>query len=271
MKTVYSIAVLSFLTAMSAIQGADNMKAFAPAEAGMVRHVLQLPKQEDEAAFKVELIAGKTVQVDEGNRYFFGGKIEAENIKGWGFTRYMVSKLGPASVSRNLASRNFRSMRIHWKITRLDEGDEQDPRFAECLLEIEGWIECDGKPAGLVDAHYLFAEDPASDTAFMELWDLDATSCDVFEEIIDHDRRKFREPIPRFLDPASGFLCVNFIALHPPFRRMGLGREVMRELVRAMADPRIGVVLLDAQPLQHPHRDITLGMSPADDPPEPTG
>jgi len=52
---------------------------------------------------------------------------------------------------------------------------------------------------------------------------------------------------------------------------MGLGREVMRELVRAMADLRIGVVLLDAQPLQHPHGDITLGMSPADDPPEPTG
>ena len=95
MKAVYSIAVLSFLTAMSSAPAADNMKAFPPAEAGMVRHVLQLPKQEDETAFKVELIAGKTVQVDEGNRYFFGGKIEAENIKGWGFTRYMVSKLGP--------------------------------------------------------------------------------------------------------------------------------------------------------------------------------
>ena len=95
MKAVYSVTVLSFLTAMSAVQGADNMKAFPPAEAGMVRHVLQLPKQEDEAAFKVELIAGKTVQVDEGNRYFFGGKIEAESIKGWGFTRYIVSKLGP--------------------------------------------------------------------------------------------------------------------------------------------------------------------------------
>jgi ecotin len=80
---------------MSSAPAADNMKAFPPAEAGMVRHVLQLPKQEDETAFKVELIAGKTVQVDEGNRYFFGGKIEAENIKGWGFTRYMVSKLGP--------------------------------------------------------------------------------------------------------------------------------------------------------------------------------
>jgi len=61
----------------------------------MVRHVLRLPKQDNEAAFKVELIAGKTVQVDEANRYFFGGKIEAQNIKGWGFTRYLVRKLGP--------------------------------------------------------------------------------------------------------------------------------------------------------------------------------
>ena len=60
----------------------------------MVRHVLQLPKQADESAFKVELIVGKTVQVDAGNRYFFGGKIEEETIKGWGFTRYMVNNSG---------------------------------------------------------------------------------------------------------------------------------------------------------------------------------
>jgi hypothetical protein len=88
----------------------------------------------------------------------------------------------------------------------------------------------------------------------MELWDLDAESCAVFEDIIDHDLGVFREPIPQFLDPASGILCVHHIALRPPFRGQGLGREVVRELVRAMADPRIGVVLLDAQPLQHlPH------------------
>lgn len=145
-------------------------------------------------------------------------------------------------------------MRIHWKIERMDEGDEPNPRFAECLLEIEGRIECDGQPAGLVDAHYVFSEEPASDVAFMELWDMDAASCSVFEEIIDHDSEMFREPIPQFLDPASGILCVHFIALRPPFRGKGLGREVMRELVRSMADPRIGLVLLDAQPLQHlPH------------------
>ena len=71
------------------------MKAFPPAEDGMVRHVLQLPKQDDETAFKVELIVGKTVRIDEENNYFFGGKIEKETITGWGFSRYNVSQLGP--------------------------------------------------------------------------------------------------------------------------------------------------------------------------------
>ena len=76
-------------------QAADNMKAFPPAGAGMVRHVLQLPPQTDESAFRVELIVGKTLQLEAGNRYFFAGKIEAENIPGWGFTRYVVGQLGP--------------------------------------------------------------------------------------------------------------------------------------------------------------------------------
>jgi len=44
---------------------------------------------------KVELIVGKMVQVGEGNRYFFNGKIEEETIKGWGFPRYNVSTPGP--------------------------------------------------------------------------------------------------------------------------------------------------------------------------------
>jgi len=145
-------------------------------------------------------------------------------------------------------------LRIHWKINRLDEGEEPDPRFAECVLEIEGRIECGGETAGTVDAFYLFSENPASSTAFRELWDCDSRICHVYEEITNQGLRKMHEPIPRFLDPASGILCVHFIGLSPEFRRKGLGGEVMRELVRAMADPRIGLVLLNATPLQHmPH------------------
>jgi ecotin len=86
---------LMFLFAVSAAPAADDMKAFPPAEEGMVRYVLQLPEQADEFAFKVELLVGKTVQIDAQNRYFFGGQIEAESIEGWGFTRYIVRKIGP--------------------------------------------------------------------------------------------------------------------------------------------------------------------------------
>lgn len=76
-------------------QAADDMKAFPLPEKGMERFVLQLPPQAHESASRVELIVGKTVRIDEGNRYFFGGKIEAETIEGWGYTRYTVSTLGP--------------------------------------------------------------------------------------------------------------------------------------------------------------------------------
>jgi len=95
MIKAWASAILPLLLAAPAGRAADNMKAFPPAEEGMVRYVLQLPRQPDESAFKVELIVGKTVQVEERNRYFFGGRIEEETIKGWGFTRYRVGKLGP--------------------------------------------------------------------------------------------------------------------------------------------------------------------------------
>ncbi len=95
MKKICPTTALLLLSALLPAQAADNMKAFPPADEGMVRYVLQLPEQVNESAFKVELIAGKTVEVDEANRYFFAGKIEEQTISGWGFPRYILSKLGP--------------------------------------------------------------------------------------------------------------------------------------------------------------------------------
>jgi ecotin len=93
MKTSGLMIIALFFAAATA-QATDNMKAFPEAEAGTVRYVLQLPKQDNESAFKVELIVGKTVQTDKGNRYFFSGRIEEEIIMGWGFPRYNVRQLG---------------------------------------------------------------------------------------------------------------------------------------------------------------------------------
>ena len=68
MKKIWSIAVLLFFMAVLSAQAEDNMKAFPPAEKGMVRYVLQLPKQDDESASKVELIVGKAVLLVEVNK-----------------------------------------------------------------------------------------------------------------------------------------------------------------------------------------------------------
>ena len=92
---VWMTAALMFLVAVSTAPAADNMQAFPPAGEGMVRYVLHLPEREDESAYKVELIVGKTVKIDAQNSYFLGGRIEAEAIEGWGLTRYIVRKIGP--------------------------------------------------------------------------------------------------------------------------------------------------------------------------------
>ena len=88
-----------------AFEGTDEARrytdrAFPEAEEGMVRHVLYLEPREDESLYQVELIVGRTILTDGVNRYGFGGSIEAVNVDGWGFTRYVV----PANALDNAFS-----------------------------------------------------------------------------------------------------------------------------------------------------------------------
>jgi ecotin len=98
MKTVglsLLVTCLSLVFAGAESEAERNMKAFPPADAGMVRHVLMLPPHQDEDSMKVEFQIGKTVKIDAENRYFFGGNLQAVNIEGWGFTRYVLTEIGP--------------------------------------------------------------------------------------------------------------------------------------------------------------------------------
>lgn len=92
MKTLFALVMALVSTTALA---ADNLKAFPPAEEGMVRYVINLSEQEDEAGWRVELLVGKTVHTDAANRYFFAGTLETETIEGWGFDRHILRQLGP--------------------------------------------------------------------------------------------------------------------------------------------------------------------------------
>ena len=97
MRKRWRIAALALLAlaAQAYAAAADELNAFPPAPAGMTRQVIRLPTQEDEAAFKLELVVGKTVRIDAANRYFFAGRLDAETIPGWGYERYVLRELGP--------------------------------------------------------------------------------------------------------------------------------------------------------------------------------
>ncbi len=96
MKSAVMATLLLGFAAMSQAGGTDNdLAAFPQAETGKLRYVMHLPSLEDESAYKVELSVGQTVETDAHNRYFLGGEIKAESIPGWGYTRYLVDKVGP--------------------------------------------------------------------------------------------------------------------------------------------------------------------------------
>ena len=59
-----------------------------------------MPEVSHPENIKVQLLVGKTVEVDARNLHFFGGKLDEVNIDGWGFTRYVLPSLGPLAGTR---------------------------------------------------------------------------------------------------------------------------------------------------------------------------
>lgn len=119
------------------------------------------------------------------------------------------------------------------------------------MLDIEGTVHIEGKPAGQLSAYYLLDIDLASSGSFFDLWDADAATCSVYEEIMETSREGFRQPLPRLLEVFPGILVIMNIALRPEYRGIGLGRNIIREFVRCCGDENTGAVLLNAEPLQH--------------------
>ena len=92
---IWVAGLLALFCAAAAGQSKEALQAFPRAEPGLVRYVLHLDARPDESVLRVEIIVGKTLELDDRNRYFLGGRIEPQPVKGWGYTRYVVARLGP--------------------------------------------------------------------------------------------------------------------------------------------------------------------------------
>lgn len=84
-----------------AIAGADDLKAFPAAKAGMERYVIRVPAvsaPDEPEQHRVEVIVGKRLQVD-CNRQHLGAQVDKKIAQGWGYDYYEVSRItGPIST-----------------------------------------------------------------------------------------------------------------------------------------------------------------------------
>ena len=83
-------AILTLTLAAAAPAMAASLKDVAPypeAEKGYTRQVIHLPAQADESAYKLEILAGKTLKVD-CNHQRLAGSLEERTLEGWGYNYY---------------------------------------------------------------------------------------------------------------------------------------------------------------------------------------
>lgn len=79
-------------------QDAPDLSPYPDPEPGQIRYVFQVPEADNEADRLVELLVGRTLEVD-CNQVAFRGELEERVAQGWGYPYYVVTGVtGPMST-----------------------------------------------------------------------------------------------------------------------------------------------------------------------------
>lgn len=97
-KIIWATAILLIGTSAYA-EKKDNIHMFPQADEGFVRHVVEVPKTDNDYDHRVELMIGKNMLVD-CNHHSLRAKIENITLKGWGYKYLKISDIhsGPSTM-----------------------------------------------------------------------------------------------------------------------------------------------------------------------------
>lgn len=90
-----AVALVATSATSAALAQPADLKPFPPPAAGQQRFAIRVPALPDEDARRVQVLVGKTVEVD-CNRRMFGAPVERRTAQGWGFDYYVVGPFGQA-------------------------------------------------------------------------------------------------------------------------------------------------------------------------------
>jgi ecotin len=80
----------------------DNIYMFPIPKEGYERHVIEVPKQDNENDHKVEFFIGKVMSVD-CNHHRLMGRLEKKNLQGWGYSYLEASNMNGMTASTMMA------------------------------------------------------------------------------------------------------------------------------------------------------------------------
>ncbi len=83
----------AILTALASDGSVAELKAYPETLKGYERIVMHLEAKNNEEDYKVEILPGKLAEID-CNQHFLIAKTSAREVKGWGFTYYVVKSDG---------------------------------------------------------------------------------------------------------------------------------------------------------------------------------
>ena len=95
---LFTVMVLLLTPTANAGKEMEEMKPYPAAEEGLTRMVFRLPTVENEEDRKVEIVVGKTLEVD-CNLTWFRGNLEKRVAEGWGYPYFVLEKVGAPSTT----------------------------------------------------------------------------------------------------------------------------------------------------------------------------